>query len=257
MGRYSNDSESRDRLIRELTGFTRPFCVQMNRAGEIFVGDFGSGEVSVYDQDLNKRWVFSHRFKGPHSISILENESIIICDYYACEILEFTPTGEFIRRLLSVKDGLNGPAQMRVAPNGDYIVSDYGSSTLKIFGREKNFHFSKEFDYGFDRLHSVAFDDESNAWVCDTWNHRIVKLDQNFNLIGLVEGKFDTPVSIDYSDGRFVISENGRSIVQCFSKEGKALWQRGGYSHPYDVKLKGDLLLVADSDHRRVVVERL
>lgn len=244
--------------MKEIKGFKRPFCVQQNAKGEIYVGDFGSGIVSIYDPELSKIKILSASFGGPHSISFDAAGSFYVCEYYAKKVSQFLADGTFLKTVLDnavTPTLLSGPAQMRIAPNGNLVVSDYGSSTIQVFSPDGEF--IRKIGSNFDRCHSTAFDDRNNLYVADTWNNQIKKFDEHGNFLEILPGEFSIPVSIDFNEGRFVISENGTSTVQCYSYDWKFLWMRGGYNHPYDVKLKGNILLVADADNHRVTLEEV
>lgn len=236
-----------------LEGFSRPFGVNQNSRGEIAVADFNSKTVFLYSADLKGRKTITNPlFVFPHSVEFDREDNLIVCDFGAKAVLKFDREGNYLGIL--IKD-LMGPASAYLDPNGNLVVSDYGANMVKKFSPNGILLRSlKE----FDRPHSVGFDRSGKMYVCDTWNHRIRIYTPEWELDSLWPADFKEPVSISFSGDRFVVSEYGSASIRCFSVlNQKVVWENSGFNHPYDVKLKGNRLIVADSDNHRVVIEEL
>lgn len=173
---------------------------------------------------------------------------------------------------------LTGPAQTLIDPDGNLVVADYGTSSLQKFS-PVTFKFMGWLGHdvhgvlhkwdkmgspmpdtragGFDRCHSVSFDRDGNLYVADSGNNRIQKFDREGNFLEILPAEVQGPASIDVAGDHFVVSEYITNQVSCFDLKGRLIWERKGFAHPYDVKLKWKTLIVADSDHQRVVIEEI
>lgn len=262
--------------MREIKGFNRPFCVDMNSKGQILVGDFSDRVVSVFDlETLKKIHTLEAPFMGPHSIAIDQNENIFVCDYSARKVFEFSSDFKFKGVALSSSGFyLTGPAMCQFDKEWNFVVSDYGSHSVQRFSRDgkfmgwvgrkddeglsewgmNGFPKASKLIGGFDRLHSVAFDDEGYMYVADTCNQRIQKFHKDGRLDS-VFNDFINPVSIDMEHNIMLVAEFEGNAISCVLSSGYRLWQKKGFNHPYDVKLRHGKILVADDGNKRVVID--
>ncbi|BAZ49040.1 putative lipoprotein [Nostoc sp. NIES-4103] len=112
--------------------------------GDLLVADFSSGTVLEYDGTTG---VFKRTFatlgntpdgelKRPVSLRFGSNGNLLVTIWTDGSVLEYDgQTGDFVRTFVSPgSGGLNVAENIRLAPNGNVIVSSLGRSTLS--GRE-------------------------------------------------------------------------------------------------------------------------
>lgn len=126
------------------------------------------------------------------------------------------------------QDAFNRPADVIVAPNGDFFVADgYGNSRVVKFSKDGKFlkiiGGTKGTAQGqFDLVHSVVIDSKGRLLVGDRENARIQVFDQEGKFIELWTGlgkpyglhitRNDTLYVADAAGGTITIAKNGKPI---------------------------------------------
>lgn len=243
----------------------------------LYVADFNVPRIAAYRfWDLTHAFDFTSVFKGPHSIE--ERDGFLYINYYyEKEVVKYTLDGQMVSTPLMWGQGrpwcLTGPGQTQCDPEGNFIVSDYGSDSLQKFspkgqflgwmGRNKEGYFSQwsnqsspvksSNEGGFDRPHSVAFDHLQRMFVADSWNDRIQIFDKDGLYLDTLKG-FSKPVSVSIEDELLVVADTGANRVVGMTLEGDLLFEKTGLKMPYDARVKDGHLLIADSDNQCVRV---
>ena len=173
-------------------------------------------------------------FVWPHGIIVDDDDNLWIVDAGVAEgkgnqIFKFSPEGEVLITLGQPgirgesPDLFNEPSDLTIAPNGDIYVTDghiapESNGRIVIFTRDGVFKNAwggtKGSDPGeFDGLHSLALDSQGRVFVGDRSNNR----------------------------------------VQIFTPDGEFIAEWSQFGRPSGVRIRNDILYVADSESRAVM----
>jgi len=166
---------------------TDPPVVVFDRSGA-YLDSWGSGVIA-----------------DAHGIYCAPDDRIVLADRDAHQVLEFNTRGQ-LRRALGERHRpgfqtpFNHPADVAVAPNGDFYVADgYGNSTVHRFS--------------------------ADGALLRTWGRP-----------GAGPGEFTTPHAVRvHADGRVLVADRENNRVQVFSPEGEYLDAWGDFYHPMDI----------------------
>ncbi|XP_076805767.1 uncharacterized protein LOC143449442 [Clavelina lepadiformis] len=125
-----------------------PYFIAVDpRAGNIFVSDWASNNVKVFDQDGNYLLSLSSCVSNstpfsPTSNDVLCNPAGVACDdrgnifvsdYGNHRVAMFDNNWQFRKFVATEKDGLQNPWSLVTTPNSKVVVSEYWSRTIKEF----------------------------------------------------------------------------------------------------------------------------
>jgi DNA-binding beta-propeller fold protein YncE len=171
----------------------------------------------------------------------------------ATQLLEFDPSGKFVREIGKNLYAWSFGHTVRVDPQDNIWVTDKGSDmvvkfnpagrVVMVFGRKQE---ASDEDTGplkhpkpplpaepgrFRQVTDVAFDPMGNAFISDGYiNSRVAKVDKDGNWLkswgdrGTKPGEFNTPHSIAAdAKGNIYVADRGNRRIQVFDGEGKVL----------------------------------
>lgn len=203
--------------ISQIQGFGRPFSVVKDQSGNLYVCDFGTNTVKVYDQnnifirEIGSSGTGPGQFKMPHAVDFDRQGNLIITDYGNKRVQKFTSAGEYISTLETPKK-LSGPATSYFDKNFNLYVSDFDSASVLKFSSDLKFigfigmktdnNLTSGWEMkgdsqkttlpgGFDRVHSARVDEDGNIYIVDTWNHRIERFSSNGDFTGWIGARPD------------------------------------------------------------------
>lgn len=186
----------------------------------------------------------NREFGEPFGIAV-KNGEIYVSDGDSGKIWKFTPGGA----VTMFAEGLDTPSGIAFATNGDLIVADSGSHTIKkidasgavstLAGTEGSAG-SDDGDSANAKFFApigVAVTEEGKIYVADTYNDRI-RLIENGRVStiagkekGFAEGtaaKFDTPCGIAiWKDGRVLVADTGNRRIRVIEPAGN-VWTLAG-----------------------------
>lgn len=186
----------------------------------------------------------------------------------------------------------NGPTGIALDGNGDTVyVVDAGNQRIQRYARDGAFFgvwgpetdarlalgFSEELNQGAS---DVIVDDDGLVYVADTWNHRLLILDGNGQVVreigrtgeltdnndsvdpGVQAGLFFGPRGVAVSEGEIFVTDTGNERVQVFGPDGTFLRAFGGFGsepgklvEPVGIAIGPDNnVYVADSGNARLSV---
>ena len=185
----------------------------------------------------------------------------------AAQLLEFDPTGKFVREIGKNLYAWSFGHTVRIDRGQNIWVADKGSDmvikfspagrVLLVFGRKQE---SSDEDTAplkhpkpplpaeagrFRQVTDVAFDPAGNAYISDGYiNSRVAKVDKNGNWVkswgdrGTKPGEFNTPHSITAdAKGNIYVADRGNRRIQVFDGEGTFL-REFTIDVPYDPKAR-------------------
>ena len=129
-----------------------------------------------------------------HGFRITPDGNIFATDQRGHRVYKFSTAGALLLALGETgvpgedAEHFNGPADVAVAPNGDFFVADgHGNNRIVKFAADGTFITAWGTEGSapgeFDLPHTVAFDSQGRLFVGDRGNHRIQIFDQNGTFI--------------------------------------------------------------------------
>jgi hypothetical protein len=266
--------------------FKGPHAIDFDSHGYIYVTDYLARRVlkytSTYDfidsildaESLMPHWLLS----GPATTRIDSEGNLIVSDYGSHSLQKFSPDGRFVEWLGADKFKstshtwrTSGEPVTSHEPGGFDRLHDVG------FDLEGNLLVVDTWNH---RIQKFSRNGELLGVLGLKSNHTLTeKFEMNADIIETDEsGGFSKPVAISLSGEFFVTSEFGNSRIQRFASDGKFLgwlganekgspletWsisgkssagsQPGCFNHPYDVRMLGHEIFVADSDNKRIQI---
>jgi sugar lactone lactonase YvrE len=173
----------------------------------------------------------------------------------ATQLLEFDPSGKFVREIGKHLYAWSFGHTVRVDPEDNIWVTDKGSDmvvkfnpqgrVVMVFGRKQEASDRETAplehpkpprppeDGRFRQVTDVAWDPAGNTYISDGYiNSRVAKVDKNGNWLeswgepGNKPGEFNTPHSIAAdAKGNIYVADRGNRRIQVFDSDGKFLRQ--------------------------------
>jgi tripartite motif-containing protein 71 len=235
--------------------------------GRVVISDDFNHRVQIYDKDFNLVTVFGSKGKGdgeltyPRGLAVDSEGSIYVADSWNHRIQKFNSEGGHLRTIGGYGDGkgeFNEPYDILIQPDGGIIVVERYNHRIQFFdanlvsqgwigtrGTELEDRLAQIYDTEpalfprpvFEFPTSLARDSHGCFYLADSGNHRVIKFDQQWNIIGYLGtqgaevGQFEYPlcVTVGLQDYVFVTDLNNNR-VQVFTHSGKFLFAFGEVS---------------------------
>lgn len=210
----------------------RPTGVAVTRLGSYVVADYENKCVNLYSAEWKFIKRLGHgRLLGPKGVAVTPSGEIVVADNKANAVLVFNTAGKLLRRLgegtgagSNKEWQLAGPHYVACTADGDVLVTDFHSHSVKCFDGAGQFAWSFGSNGNgngqFDGPTGVAVDERGNIVVADWGNSRIQVFDRTGSFISHVNtegsslfGPQDVAV---FSDGTVVVSDSGNHCVKLF-----------------------------------------
>ncbi len=238
--------------------WNRPYSVAVEPAGSIFVFAAYDPPILIFNRagELQQTWGDGW-FHDAHSIDIDQEGFLWLTDSDGHMVYKFTRDGMQLMALgkkgmpgdNTSTDAFNGPADVAVAPNGDFFVADgHYNSRIVHFSKDGQFvniiGGTKGSEPGqFDLLHALAIDSKGRLLALDqqvqVGNARIQVLGQDGTFIEEwtnIGGQQPTGIAIAADDTAYVSDADGNSIT--ILKDGKIIDVIGYLqSRPHNIAL--------------------
>ncbi len=184
----------------------QPRGIAVNRAGHVYVCDFGAGRIQEFDGSLKPLAAWGRQGTGP---------------------------GEF-----------NQLGAVAVGPEGTVYVADTWNNRIQALDAEGKF--LREWKSEFFAPRGIAVGPAGRVFVSDTGNHRIVRFsgdggkEKEWGGRGSDPGQLFDPIGVAVAgDGRVFVCDNGNGRMQVFDQDGRVLkvfkvsgWRREVFSEP-------------------------
>lgn len=163
--------------------FSRPSVLDVDRAGNLYVSDTGSGKILVFSpaRKLLRSIGSPEELKWPVFFALNEeNGRIYISDVPQHRIVMYSMEGDFIGSFGT--RGVNGgefnyPQGVAVNAAGEVFVADSMNARIQVFTAEGEFvrMFGSRGDqpYQFEFPKSLDFDSDGNLWITDSRRPKI------------------------------------------------------------------------------------
>ncbi len=239
--------------MRNVLKFVLPLAVFLVFSIVVRENWFPAGEENPYRFVLlwGRSGTAPGEFNQPIGVAVKGNE-VFVSDARNNRIQVFDREGKFLRMFGEEGDGydeLSRPVHIYIRKDQLY-VAEYINDRIHVYslgGKTIGLVALKEQGRtGFDGPSGVAVDDEENIYVADFYNHRVVVLDKNGNLLrqygktrvkGIRAGLFNYPTDVDLlPGGDLVVADAYNDRIQVFDKNGTVLRKWGG---PFAVNISG------------------
>jgi len=197
--------------------------------GNIYVGNFGAGNVTVYDST----GAFLRTFTGPgvsgaRGIVIAPNRKLYLSSEFTSEIFVFGPGETFEKKFNHAE--LSGPTGIAISDADELYVCSFNKDQVVVFDLDGNF--LRTFTgTGLDGPNCVATDSQGNIFVSSAITGTVLKFDPNENFIkNFTGGGLLSPMSIARNlDDVLYVSGGGSNNIVKFDNDGTFL---GVITHP-------------------------
>ncbi len=221
--------------VQIIKGFKRPFGVDIDQVGNLYVSDFGNNSVPIvrFDSEINfsgwldgnsaSGWtkdtkrVLANYFKGAHAIEITPAGDLVIADTYNHRLVNTRADGRLIGDIDDTAGiDLQTPVSAHVSDDGSMLVADAGAH--RIFRLDKTGHLTgwlgatDTYDTntgfhtqgaalksaapgGFDAPHWAGIGPSGNIIVVDTGNHRLQRFSVEGKFLGWIGARQDGGIS--------------------------------------------------------------
>ena len=218
----------------------KPEGISVAPNGDIYVADYNTGDVKVYDKNYN--WKFTFSEYGSEPGQNIKSEFTDIRDglYYMPEagnhrvsVWDLEGNFKFLFGGSGTAEGkMNNPEASKFNSEGHLYVSDLKNDRMQVFDAEGNFLFawgSSGSEPGqFKAPAGVAIDKDDNVYVSEIGNDRMQVFDKKGNLLaiwgseGSGDGQFDNlhGVFVDQETGWLYIADTGNDRVQVYKPAG-------------------------------------
>lgn len=218
----------------------KPEGISVAPNGDIYVADYNTGDVKVYDKDYAWKFTFSEYGSEPGQNIKSEFTSIRDGLYYMPEagnhrVSVWNLEGEFQFLFGGSGTGegqMNNPEAAKFNSEGKLYVSDLKNDRMQVFDAKGNFLFawgSSGSEPGqFKAPAGVALDKDDNVYVTEIGNDRIQVFDKAGKLLaiwgkeGNGVGEFDNlhGVYVDQATGWIYIADTGNDRIQVYKPAG-------------------------------------
>jgi len=234
----------------------------------LFVADNGNHRIAVLDaKSLEELRTFGEgELREPHDVVFDAKGRLLVADTGNSRIAIYELQNEQGRLVGALSGSIRRPEGVAVHPDGRVFATGAGSGNLVVYldGAE-----IAEIG-GFSSPHDVEFDIDSNVWIADANNDRMVKLNESLEITETFVGSpynFNGPRYVDFDQhGRMYVADKYSHSIKVIGPDGKMLQVLGGpdagkgegiFDRPEGVEILGDLIWLADTYNNRIVLYRM
>lgn len=188
--------------------FYNPKGVTADSKGNVFVADsgnnrvvhlFNSGKSLKWEKSFNGESSKDEGVKGPSRISLDYSGNVYVNDPVNCRIVVFSKNGDVLNRFPSNKEYsfVKGPTALAVADgrsrwshfNNEKVLFCADLNGTRLWKIDLNGNVIKKISLPKNyQVSYAAVDYFHNIWLTDTYNHCVLKLDHNLQLLDIFGG---------------------------------------------------------------------
>jgi hypothetical protein len=267
--------------------FIRPYGVDLDGAGNVFVADSDNERIVEYNSTGSTQLaVFGGPTTAGGNFKQLRRVAVLNGKVYGADLWDF-----FIDRFSQGSPGVtpelvygntppdtgdfNEPSGITFGPSGKLYVADSVNQRMQIFSpgaTGTSWSFSSTFGArgwgagdlsGFNWPRDVsAVSGTGNVWVADTKNNRLLEFDASGTSTGhsvSVGGSLTWPYAVDATTSNLIVADTFMNKVEALRTDGSgAVWSVASANgvnlkNPYDVTVANNVAYVADSGNKRIV----
>ncbi len=230
-----------------------PFGVFVSEAG-IFVSSLDTNKILHFNIDGTFSKKLGTELKRPHNVILMDEKKIIVSNYGGfLTRIDFFNSIE--NKILDTPE-IKGPVHvLKSVNNYGYLVTDFDGGSLFRTGHD--FSILEELDLGLVRPHMAEVDELGYYYVVESSRGRLIKYDQNFNLVRESTEALKTPVSIHRDNDLLYVADVTQKQVRVFNLD-LAIVKTIGLDEglemgsPYEAYPYGGKLYIADASKESV-----
>jgi len=166
-----------------------PHDAEFDKAGRLLVADTGNDRVAIYEvKGAQARLTGELKgLAGPEGVAVMPDGRVLVTNTRNA-ILSVFRDGGLIRTLGGPggRDGeLRNPHDVEAAGDGSVYVVDSANNRVQVFDAALNHRASFGAGYGLSGPKYLAIDGD-RVWLADEYNHRILLLDRQHRLLGVL-----------------------------------------------------------------------
>jgi len=241
-----------------------PSGITFGIEGRIVVADDFNHRIQIYDKDFKLITAFGSKGKEdgeltyPRGVAVDSEGSIYVADSWNHRIQKFDGEGRHLKTIGGYGDGkgqFNEPYDILMQPNSGFIVVERYNHRIQFFdvndvsqgwigtrGIELEDRLAQIYDTEpklfprpvFEFPTSIAQDSRKCFYLADSGNHRVVKFDKQWNIVGYLGiqgeglGQFQYPLSVSVGRQDYIyVSDLNNDRIQVFTSSGKFLFTLG------------------------------
>ena len=166
-----------------------PHDAEFDRQGRLLVADTGNDRVAIYRVD-GASAILEDELTGlsnPEGVAVAPDGRVIATNTRAGSVSVFRD-GKLERTIgrRGANDGeFSNPHDVEAAADGTVYVVDSGNDRVQVFDADLNYQSRFSPALALNEPKYLAFDGDT-IWLADEYNHRILRLDAAYNLIGVL-----------------------------------------------------------------------
>ncbi|WP_257308239.1 NHL repeat-containing protein [Geothrix fuzhouensis] len=234
---YVRDESGRLLFIKD--GLARPLGVAVDKSGRVFVGEAGTGAVSILLQDgtlAGRLGQGPGEFLLPNHITLDAAGQVYVADSAANLIKVYGPTGAKVREFGgagAIAGKFDFPTGLWVSPAGEVFVADQNNNRIQVFTPEGSLlrilgstpgRMGMGAKSPFGRIQGLAGDAQGRIYIADAFHGMVQVMDATTGKIlstigsfGEGPGELSVPSSLAVdSDNRLLVVSAGSTRVEIF-----------------------------------------
>ena len=185
----------------------------LDKNGDLYVANSGSGLVDEFDQNLNFIQSFSGTgtFANPFDVKVDGNLNLYVTDLGTNEVYKDSPGDAILATSSGVPSGLSNPFQTGMGSNGSLYVADYLNARVVVLNSSLvytgSFNGTSAGATPFTFPNGVVVDSQGNVIVSDDDNTV-----QKFTTSGAFLGKITSSTSVPFNRPFYMATDSNNKL---------------------------------------------
>ncbi len=232
------------------SGFTQPFGVNVDAAGNILIANTSAANIKRMDSNGNNIITLGSGFANPFHVAVDAAGNILVADTNNNAIKRMDSNGN---NIMTLGPGFARPSRVAVDATGNILVADQDNNAIKRMNSSGNNIVTLNSSFSFPT--GVAVDAVGNILVADFGNNAIKRMDASGSNIVTLGSGFSQPadIAVDAS-GKILIADRGNNAIKRMDSNGSNIVTLGsGFSSPTGLAVdESGNILVADTGNSAV-----
>ncbi len=166
-----------------------PHDLEFDAAGRLLVADTGNDRIAIYDVKAARPALVGELkgLAGPEGVTVAHDGRVIVSNTRSATLAVFRD-GRLERTVgrPGAKDGeFANPHDVDTAPDGSFYLVDSGNNRIQVFDAALKHSLSFGAELALSGPKYLSFDGD-RIWLADEYNHRILLLDRQHRLLGVL-----------------------------------------------------------------------
>jgi len=234
------------------SGFSSPYGVAADAAGNVYVGDSGNNVVKEIPAVGGNPVPVATGFNHPAGVTVDSFGNVYVVDQGNNEVKEILKVGGSV---MTIASGFNQPTGIAIDAAGNIYVSDSGNNAVKEIPAAGG---SLEvLGTGFSAPAGVAVDAVGNVYVADNGHNAVKEILANGGATVPLGSGFSNPqgVSVDAAGNVFVGDNNNNAVKEIPAGNGTPVLIGSGFYHPAGVFTGANGIEYVADENNNVVKE--